>query len=267
MLTVVWSPVSGQAGVTTGFCAIAYHMSRQCELGQNVLMLRTKRKNAAISEVMDASSFGINRSDVSGKVRFTFEEMTGDKNIDRLLMSYAAGLQPKSIIRDNVLKPGSSLHVIEGSKSRHRDIFENEMINVIPSILRAANDEYAEVVLEAESGYSTLNHTLFELADRIIVCLPQNIFAIRALSGMRIPEDKISIIFGMFDPDSVLSARNLGKLLPFKCRTGVFPYLCSIKNAYSAGKLLKEFEELNCSEYGNGLNKEFERVLSVQHDI
>lgn len=261
MLTVVWSPVSGQAGVTTIFCAISYYLSKKCGLGESVLMLRTKRKIAALTEVMDASSVGIVRGNGSGTSRFTFEEMTGDKNIDRLLMSYAAGLQLKGVIKENVLKLCSNLFVIEGSRSKHREIFENEMINVVPAILRAAADDYTEIVLEAESGFSALNHSLFELADKIIVCLPQNIFAIRTFNGLRIPEDKTRFVFGRYDPDSVLSARNLGKLLREKSRLGIFPYFSSINNAYSAGKLLKEFEELSCSEYGKDFEKELDRIL------
>lgn len=263
MLTVVWSPVNGQAGVTTIFCAVSYYLSKQCELGQNVMMLRTKRKNASITEVMDAAAFGIDRMESSGRPRFTFEEMTGDRNIDRLLMSYSAGLRLKGVIKENALKLCSSLYTIEGSSSRHREIFEKEMMNVIPSIVKAASDDYSEVVLEAEDGFSMLNHTIFELADRIIVCLPQNVFAIRALNNLRLPEDKINIVFGQYDPNSVLSARNLGKLLPFKCKTGSFPYLCSIKNAYSAGKLLKEFEEITCSEFADEFNRSMEKILEA----
>lgn len=261
MLTVVWSPVAGQAGTTTVFCALSYCLSKKCKQDENVLMFRTKLKNSHIAEVTAASSFGLNYSDIRPKSGFSFDEIIEDKNVDRLLMSYAAGLQLRGVIKENAIKLAPSLFAIEGSRSRHREIYEDEMKKTVPAIFKAAESEYSQVIVEAESGFSTLNHTLFELADRIVVCLPQNNFAFHIFNQKTLPENKMYAVFGQYDPNSVLNARNLGKMLPFGKRYTVFPYLTSLKNAYSAGKLIKEFEELSSSEEGFEFEKALEELL------
>lgn len=257
MLNLVWSPVAGQAGTTTAFCALSYFLSKRCELGEKVLMLRTKLGKSSVSELMASSLFGLNRGSYNTDPMLVFDEITGDKNMDRLLMSYVAGLQLKGVINENAIKLNSSLYVIEAGKSRHRELYESELNNALPAIIKASQSDYKHVCIEAASGFSSLNHTLFELADIIFVCLPQNTFAFQNINRRVMSNEKMYAVFGLYDYDSVLNSKNLSRILPFGKRYTELPYLTSLKNAYSAGELMKEFEELSCSAGGF----EFEKTI------
>ncbi len=260
MLTLIWSPVEGQAGSTTMLCLCGYYVAKKAGIGERVLLTRTRLKEPAICEIMDAQRFGVKVSAAKNAYDMTFEEATGNKNLDRLLMSYAAGFRLLELIENNSLSLGSKLYVLEGSKSKRRESYEKEMLGIIESFAKAATHSFEHVFLEAESGDTGLNEKLFELADRIIVCLPQNIFVLRQFNEYKMPWEKVRLVFSNYDETSVLNYKSLGRQLTAGLKPKYIPYLGSIKNAYSAGMLQKEFEEL--MSYGrNGLEKELEEIL------
>lgn len=257
---MVWSPFKGQAGTTTALCTCAYYSARTSAANERTLMMRTKLKNTGIVEVMDAAKFGLSTSVRRRDYQMGFEEATGDRSIDRLLMAYAAGFQLMDTLEANVIPLDSKLYVLEGSRSNSRDIYEKEMSSTIEKILKVACFNFKNVFVEAEAGKNSVNSILFEAADRIIVCIPQNIFALRELQNLELPKEKMAYLVGNYDEDSILTAKNLALQLRSNVPLKGLKYLSSLKNSYSAGSLKRELEMI-LSNPQNEIAKSLEEVL------
>ncbi len=231
MLTVIWSPVYGQTGTTTITCALAAASAKYGT--ESVLLMRTKFKQTGLCQIMDRtishSHFGMNAA-----------------GIDKVLMAEASGLVLKSSFENALINLEDGFFIMEGSRSIHREVFEKELNKGILSILKTAKENYGCIYVEAENGESDENTVLFQKADRILVCLPQNLYVINSYLEQDIAKEKKRInIIGRYMEDSTLNITNLNRRFHKQLYYSFLPFYYSeeLMDAYSAGRLNECFEE------------------------
>lgn len=194
---VFWSPVAGQAGTTTNLIAAASCLGM--EYSARLLLLGHLRSEyAAVARAF----YSLSEMD---------DKHTSDVGIDSLLRLLQNRKLEPAMLRDYALPLlQDRLDLLPGSM-KPDDLFQDTSQTWLTPLLQIARYAYDLVLIDGGSG-STPNR-LWNEADILVVCLPQNRLLLerffQTFESERTHERRTLFIIGQYDPHSRLTVKNL----------------------------------------------------------
>ena len=243
MIVAFWSPVVGKAGTTNNIFTTSARMA----LTQNkkVLLINSQYKSKDIETAI---------------VPPNTSELLESVGIDCLLRNAKMRKISENSIRVSSLAYyGERLHIITGSTKKNEELFETEMFDLFPMIVRGASQYYDVVMVDVASGTSKMSRMILDVSDTVVVNLPQNKYLIEAcLKKCNELNKKIVYLIGNYDNKSIYNRKNLERIFKqLKHKTVVIPHDVNLKDSFSDGIIKFLQKDVESKKY---LFEEVEKV-------
>lgn len=199
---VFWSPVSGQAGTTSNLIAAAALLG--LEYSSRLLLLGHSQSEYA----------SIERSFYPRRNWMSKADASSDAGIDSLLRLLQNRKLEPNMLRDYTLPLlADRLDILPGSNKPDASFVSSAQYWIAP-LLELTKRAYDVVLLDGGSGnVSEWTQALLCQADLLVVSLPQNVLkleqAFPILEAQLLPNQKLMLVFGQYDPRSALTVKNV----------------------------------------------------------
>lgn len=135
----------------------------------------------------------------------------------------------------------NKLDLLFGTRNTNREIYENNLKNVIGTILQSASKAYDLVLVDTAPGNHEISLKILQQSDLILVNLSQNIHILEDfLEGSMEYRDKMMILIGKYDDNSRYNLKALRK----KCgtmRVLAVPYDIGFADACAESRVIDFF--------------------------
>lgn len=123
------------------------------------------------------------------------------------------------------------LELLSGTRNTNREIFTNNIRDVIQLILDSAGKLYDLVFVDTASGNNDITQKILEKSDLVVVCLNQNILVLEDfLSNCNDIKEKIMIIIGRYDENSRCNLKAIKRKLG-RIEVHMIPYSIEFADA------------------------------------
>lgn len=230
MVIAFWSPVSGKAGTTNNLFATSARMA-----------LKEKQKVLMINGQFE-------KRDLESAILPITEEMDllNSIGIDCLIRNCKMRKVTNSTIRTAALAYYNEyLHVITGTTKENRELYEDEMLELFPLIIRDANPLYDFITIDVPSGVNKISKMMLDLAELVVINLPQNKNIIEEYFRDHKQLDKKTIyIIGNYSNKSKYNRKNLERIFKqLKDRTAVVTHNVDLMDAFSENSVIKYLQK------------------------
>lgn len=230
MNVVFWSPFAGSAGVSSTMMAIALSTAIHHKIACSVTQLQFEN-SGLLNTIFQTED----RTEIS------YFENTG---IDSLIRTANSG----GITKDDVLNSSFSfiekrLNVFSKTGSVDKRMYNDDLLKGMEGIFSALNDTFKINFIDTPAGENECAKKALELADTVVVCLPQSQWRID--DYFKRPQiDKAFYVFSDYDSAQYLNYSNLlwkyRKVLQTN-KSGVVPHCSGYANECNRSHVISYF--------------------------
>ncbi|MFZ5988345.1 MAG: hypothetical protein ACOYWZ_14630 [Bacillota bacterium] len=230
MQIAFWSNVHGQTATTSNMVAVALMTALEYRL--KVLITHNHfDKSTLESSLMDR--------------RYLRNELTelSDSGIDALSRFIKFNkVDKESIVNYTTTLLRNKLDLLTGTTNTNRELYMNDLNDVIDLILSSAQEFYDLILIDVSSGRNELSSKILEHSQMIVVNLNQNINVLdEFFEEYKDIADKCVFLLGRYDNDSRLNVNNIKRRYSIKKNIAVIPYNIEFSDACSEGKAIDFF--------------------------
>lgn len=233
MKIVFWSDRPGHGLVTSNMLALAGIAATQYNYKCSMLQLSHLWSNGMQTAFIDTSL-----------VSDDYFQNTG---MDALLRTVKTGATEKQqIINCGISFLNRNLDLYLPTKEEIPENYYKELLEQEEALMSALDSSYDLAFFDAGSGSSPHAIKAMEEADVIVICLPENTFAVQEfLKNCHIEANNLYFLFGSYNKDSVMNVKNLCKKFKksglLTKNTGIIPYDIGFSDAISTSTLSRFF--------------------------
>jgi cellulose biosynthesis protein BcsQ len=242
MKVVFWSPLHGQAGMTSNITIISLLFGMLLKL--KCLLTQTHfNYNNLEAPLVGSNSKG--------------DEKSGyfvDVGLDALVRSFkSVKLNREAVENCCIALEAANLKLLPGTSKANRETFEHEMGLVALKLFQEVENFYDVVFIDASPAQNELSMKLMEKADVTVVNLSQNLGIVDMFIKQYKPgiTGKIFYLFGSYDGMSKYNIKNIRRRYKDIGRnnSGVIPYCTAYMDA-QVDCTVTEFvkNNLNCDK-------------------
>ncbi|MCX7920454.1 MAG: hypothetical protein N3B21_00305 [Clostridia bacterium] len=230
MRIAFWSNVHGQTATTSNMVAVALMTALEYRL--KVLITHNHFEKSTVEtslvdrkyvkyELMDLANSGID-----ALARFIKSNKLDKENIS----NYTTTL----------LK--NKLDLLMGTSKTNKELYVNDLNNVIDLILESAKEFYDIVFIDVSSGNNELSSKILQHSEIIVVNLNQNINVLDDFfDNHKDMVDKSVFLIGKYNADSRINKKNIMRRYGIKKNIAVIPYNIEFSDACSEGRAIDLF--------------------------
>lgn len=248
MKIVFWDGDYGSIGTTTAMISMAYCVSEAC-----------RKKTVVLSMQFSANAM---EKYITGKRKIresVFEEM-GIEQIRRLVK---AGIADRDSADSYCYSCSDFLDFLPGyvACKGHNPVYEYE--SVVIKMFEYLEKKYDFVFCDASHTEKGIRQRLFEAADMLVICFPQNIFSLKFFRKELLPAQlPVFYLFTQYDRNSKQNLNNLRTLRKElkKNNSSFLPYCTEIKDGCADGALIQTIQK-GCFEKASDSLRFFYQTL------
>lgn len=224
---VFWSPEPGQTGTTSNIVAVS--ILAALSMGKKVCLTQTHYNSRSLETAL-----------LGGRMN---QEILEDMGIDFLLKASKAFAIDKNVIENASFTLLKGLHILPGTTSLNKQLFEADFISNRAYIYEALSRSFDYVFTDVSSGDNKLSMELIKGADRVIVNLNQNDKLIQTyINKYNTLEDKVVYLIGNYHAESRYNLQNLKRCYPFlRKKTYIIPFDVNYMDYFNDGKVIPFF--------------------------
>lgn len=156
---------------------------------------------------------------------------------DALLRLYISGSLTRDKFRDCTVPLYRQLDMLPGARGQNYSDIKDAYINYVSPLLKAANEAYDLVLLDA-GNQIRMERNLLKDVDVVIINLDQNLRVLeRYLDNKEIIKDledkKVIVTLGQYDPESSCTISNIKRRFGYKGQMIGIPYCTEYKDAWN----------------------------------
>lgn len=246
MNVVFWSCVPGMASVSSSLLATALSTAVSQHFRCSITQLQLKNNGLLPAVIIP--------SDSSGAAHF---ENVG---IDALIRVARGGIcHPEDVEGTAFSFIGKKLNVITESRQRKEGVYQNDLLPQLPQIFNLLNVAFRLNFIDVPAGVNVYSRQALELADIIVVCLPQTKWVVDYFfENYQFNKNKMFFLFGNYDSAQSVNVKNVMRHHP-RIMTGkacsFIPHSTDYANAMNNSKTISFFMQnakcnSNDSNYG-----------------
>lgn len=230
MQIAFWSNVHGQTATTCNMVATAL-----------IAALEYRLKILVTHNHFEKS--GLETSLIDRKYLKTELTELSDTGIDALSRFIKFNkVDKENIVNYTTTLIRNKLDLLMGTTNTSRELYMNDLNDVIDLILSSAQEYYDLILIDVSSGKNELSSKILEHSKLIVVNLNQNIAVLDDFFenyGSNI--DKCVFLIGRYDSDSRLNLKNIKRRYNIKREMSVIPYNVEFSDACSEGRVIDFF--------------------------
>lgn len=252
MRIAFWSNVHGQTATTSNMISIALMTALEYRLKvlitHNHFEMSTLESSLIEMKYLNNEAIELSDNGIDALARFLKSSKLDKDNI----VNYTTNILTKK------------LDMLMGTTHTHKDLYMNDLNNVINQILSLAQEFYDIVLIDVSSGKNELSNKILKNSDIIVVNLNQNINVLNEFfENYKEIMDKCIFLIGRYDSNSRINKKNIMRKYGLKKNISVIPYNIEFSDACSEGKAVDFFLK-NVSAKKDDLNYYFlEEVRSA----
>lgn len=240
MKIVFWSPVHGQAGMTSNFLMITLlagmMFKKNCLITQTHFNFNNLEAPLIESNTKDTSDYFL------------------DVGIDALIRNFKAQKLEQEIVENCCISlSGTNISLLPGTTKTNRESFEYEIGMIAPRLIKAIETYYDVIFIDASPAFNALSSKLMEEADLVVINLSQNlgIADVFFSTYMKNINAKLFYLFGTYDSNSKYNIANIRRKYKTinSANSGAIPYNTGYKDAQIESKVIDFIKKnMNCSK-------------------
>ncbi|HEX3028803.1 MAG TPA: hypothetical protein VHT34_05780 [Clostridia bacterium] len=240
MQIAFWSPVHGQTGTTSN--TIALSIMTALDYRYKTMVTHTHfDKNSLETTLLDKSYLKGDLFDLTDTGIDALSRFCKLKKLDsEMVNNYAT-----TLIKNR-------LDLLIGTFSTHRELYMQNMSDVIDQIITAVKECYELVMIDVSSGMGELTKRIIDKSDLNVISLCQNCHVLdEYFDNYRndFEGKKIIYLISRYDANSRINIKMIKKKYGIKETILPIPYCVEFADSMSYGRAVEFFiKERNCSE-------------------
>lgn len=234
-----WSNVHGQTATTLNMVAAAVMAALEYRL--KILVTHNHfDKSGLETSLMDRKYLKAELTELS------------DSGIDAL----SRFIKFNKVDRENISNYSTTLiknklDLLMGTTNTSRELYMNDLNDVIDLILSSAQEYYDLILIDVSSGKNDLSNKILEHSNLVVVNLNQNISVLDDFfEAYGTFLDKCVFLIGRYDSDSRFNLKNIRRRYNIKRDMAVIPYNIEFSDACSEGRVIDFFmKNLNVKKH------------------
>lgn len=253
MQIVFWGAQPWQSGVVGNMIGTAFMMTELC--GSRSLMMQTRFSCPDLDYALFPDCGG---SHIREEGRY-FQEI----GLDAVLNDAILKFQQKERFPRHIMEVKKDrLYYLPGTYKHNREVFEHHLLNHLELVLEAAEYFGENLFLDCSGESGMVCERIMELADVIVINVPQNPHQIEKLPSLILgKEEKLIYLIGQHNEKSKYHINNIRRRYHIpKEQIAAIPYNVEFDDALSEGKSVR-FLEQNLSVKKKDFNYELIQEL------
>lgn len=265
MQIVFWGTQPWQSGIVGNMIGIAYMMTQL--YGNRSLLMQTRFSCSDL----DYALFSESKSQYVKEEGMYFQEI----GLDAVLNDAILKLQRKERFPNHVMEvKKDKIYYLPGTYKNNREVYEHHLLGHLEQVLEVAEHFGENLFLDCSGESGKICHKLMEMADVIVVNVPQNPRQVAELPSVLSQNgckteyaDKTFYLIGQYNDKSKHHLNNLRRKnhIPKEKITAI-PYNLEFDDALSEGRALQYLEQ-NSDTRKEDFNHNFMHELKVAAEL